>query len=289
MTEQSPPTDVVTEQSPSTDDSRLSRIARVALGAGLRVVLALLLFELAMVAVLAFVPLVWPLSYNFRSSRIWTDCCVASLAMEGLLALGVGALRLVEVLASYLRPSASYMRKVVFGGVVGGGVFVLMCGFLFQLYYVIGLAETGSIQGAFQRIAFADWFKGGASSHYGLEDVRMGTLVGLAVPFALCAFGRARELPILEQTALAGAFVLLLHSPTFVFWGTMGHNYSGFAWSGWSFSNSQLELGAWIVIWLTSTSVPLVARLGDAVDERWGASIHARIVRVGRRWWGPRA
>ena len=282
MTEQSPPTDVVTEQSPSTDESRLSRIARVALGASLRALLALLLFELAMIAVLAFVPLVWPLSNNSRP-RIWTVYWVPSLAMEGLLALGVGALRLVEVLASYLPPSASYPRKIVFGGVVGGGVFVLMCGFLFQLYYVIGLAETGSIHGAFQRIAFADWFSGRASSHYGLGDVHMGTLVGLAVPFALCAFGRARRLPILEQTALVGAFILLLHSPAFVFWTTMVNDYGW--WSSW---DPQLELGAWIVIWLTSTSVPLVARLGDALDDRWGASIHARIVRVGRRWWSPR-
>ncbi len=233
----------------------LRAIGRIAFAAALRALFAVLVLELAMLAVTVVVLLAKndPYSYRF-TGRYWKRSVVPTLLAQGVLAVGFASMRVVEPLAARLRPDASYPRKLAAGIAVGLGVLVLTSGFLVEIYYVLGMLERTSIEGGLSRIGAGDWFSSRYSGSYRPTDMSPETLVGFAAPFALAGFARARKLPLREQVALVGVFMLLWFGTRLVFSVAYG---------------DSLFLASWIVFWLSATSAPRLARGGDALEERW--------------------
>jgi hypothetical protein len=234
-------------------------VARAFFGAALRVLPIGLALEVAMLGtVLLAHRLGW---YDWET---WDDPwipnrwyfeshCLPGLITIAIFAFGLGSLRLAEGMSPRIRPDATYGRKLLMG-VIGAVVAALVtCGVLFQFYYVKGIFETGTFEGAFARIARADWFSRGGSYEDRMRDPSLYMIVDLVAPFALTAFARARGLSLPGQVLFAGAFLVLLYARTFAFWTAYG---------------GARNTGPWIVLWLACLAVPLLARLGDRLEAR---------------------
>ncbi len=232
----------------------IGAIVRVLCAAGLRALLGGAIFVSAMLAVTATVVELWVDLWG-RPRWYWNYHIVPTLIVAGLLAVGFASMRLVEPLAQRIRPGQSYPRKLLAGLAVGLGVFVLTVAFLAESYYALGMIEKGSVKGGLDRIAKGDWWDSWTSSFYAyrLTRPKPDHLLGLALPFALAGFARARKLPLGEQLAISLVFMAFWFGTTFVYWTTYG---------------DQLELASWVVFWLEGASIPLLARWGDRLEAR---------------------
>jgi hypothetical protein len=179
--------------------------------------------------------------------------------MFALLAASFASMRAVEAVAARIRPEASYARKLLAGLAVGLGVFVLVSALLFECWYVAGMFQKGNVEGGLAGVADARWFTTNSSSTtaiYSLERAKAESLPALALPFGIAAFARARRLPLREQVGLVGAFMVLWYGPALVYC-SMAESYHG-----------KYELAVWVLAWVSNTTVPLHARLGDDLEEK---------------------
>ncbi len=228
-------------------------IARALFGALLRFLACGLILDVVISATEIGVALVWD-PYDFPPSRwVVRSYYVPALVMESLVAVSLGSLRLAEAIGERVRPDASYARKLAMGCLVAATAAVVTGAAVFQVHYLLGLYETGSIVGAFKRIAQAEW-TGGSSSYY-MRRTSFGAMIAqLTLPIALTGFARARKLPLVEQVVLVALFVAVLFSPTFVFF--------------WTFGGDMPEAAPWIVVCASYAVMPLLARLGDRLEAR---------------------
>jgi hypothetical protein len=174
------------------------------------------------------------------------------VALAAILAIASGILRPIELLARFLKPEASYPRKLAMGLVVAVASTIAAAALLYQLQYARGILTGGTVEAGLHGIASAN----GLLGHRDPKE-----LLGIALAFGIAGFGRARGLPLWEQVALLAPFALLYLAPTLV--------YEGIVVSGGSGWGHDEELALWVTAWLSAVLLPGVAALGDRLERRF--------------------
>lgn len=252
------PAPVAPELEPVWDDhlAPLRGLARLLFGGALRVALGALAFApLCLAPTLVLETLTYEESSYRRGVVTLREGLVAELALAALLALSLGALRLIEVTGRVVRPEQSYARKLAMGVLVAGLSFLAVYALLLQLHYVSGLVLGGGTLAA---------GLGGIAARGSLLGSRSdGELWGIALAFGLTGFGRARGLPLREQVALVGVFGLLWISKVLVYEGTLSDPSFDLG------SSHDYELLLWVTAWVSILLVPALARAADALEPAW--------------------
>lgn len=247
-------------------------IGRVAYGALVRVGLALVPFATtAVLALLLGRRLLGDDPRNPAQVELAFHTALAErLALAGLLAFACGSLRAIESLEVWVKPDKSYARKLVHGALVGYGSFLVVYALLLQLQYVRGLFEGAGVSSGLEKIGSGESVAG---------ERGLGDLAGIALAFGLAAFGRARRLPLREQTFLVAALVLgwilLRTGEHFVF--ELAYTTSASAW------RVADDLALWALAWIAALLVPALAAAGDRIERRWMPRALARRAVPGNR------